>query len=40
MEDIKNFAIEFLAIVILVLVIVALQKLFEYVFKKRSENGE
>lgn len=35
MEDLKNFVIEFLAIVALVLVVVALQKAFEFYFKRK-----
>ncbi|BCD60187.1 hypothetical protein NitYY0814_C1169 [Nitratiruptor sp. YY08-14] len=35
MEDIKDFAIEFLAIIALVLIVVALQKVFEYIFKRK-----
>ncbi len=35
MEDLQEFIMEFLAVVALVLVIVALQKGFEYFFKRK-----
>ena len=35
MEELKSFAIEFLAIVALVGVVVSLQKIFEYFFKRK-----
>ncbi len=35
MQELKNFLIEFLAVVALVFVVVALQKLFELYFKRK-----
>ncbi len=40
MEEIKSFALEFLAIVALVFLIVALQKFFEFYFKRKFEKDE
>jgi|GEM_PF-3317623 len=38
METLKSFFLEFMAIVALVLVIVALQIFFEFIFKKRMKK--
>jgi len=38
LSQFENFMLEFLSIVILVFLIVALQKIFEYFYKKRIDS--